>query len=103
MQKKIQPTFKSYYYDYDLLSSKAKKFLKNGFQLGENDKRLFFGKSVILDDYYADEQEKNFSDVPQEWWENLDLNPILRKQIEEIFKENEENVVIFCYPGDELD
>lgn len=101
---KIQPSMSALYYDYSLLSKKAKRFLSTSFCLGENPKRVFFGKEVVIE-YYLEEDENidECKEIPEDWWNKLDLNLELRKQIEAHFKQNSENIVIFCYAGDELE
>jgi hypothetical protein len=103
--KKIQPSMTAIYYDYDLLSPKAKKFLPKSFCINDNPKKVWFGKDCIIE-YYLEEDEnmdESCKEIPEDWWNKLDLDPKLRKQIETHFKNDSENVVIFCYAGDELE
>jgi hypothetical protein len=89
------------YYDYDLLSKEAKKLLSEGFCINDNDTKVWFGIESVIE-YYLELGTDKLKGIPKQWWKKLNLNTELQEQIEKHFKENSDNIVIFCYPGDEL-
>lgn len=101
--KEFKPSMTAVYFDYEYLSSEAKNYLiTTGFCIQDNEHKVWFGVEAIIE-HYLDWEDKEYKRIPEDWWKKLNLDPKLRKQIEEIFKENSNNIVIFCYAGDELE
>lgn len=79
------------------LKQSAIEFLQNGFCTDDSQEQFEISKEMILDVLFDEGNGPDVDEIPADVWKKLSFSPSMKKQIKQLWDEDEEALVLFRY------